>query len=182
MALNLLCENTWATDIAKLFTESYFIICLVCLAIGLVFFTIELFIPGFGVFGIMGIVFSTFSIVFLLIKNGTWRQFLFMIGISVLIIATMILIAIRSARFGKLSKSPLVQNETALPEDFSENENNYSFLVGKIGITQTICKPIGKAVFDNVTYSVITDGEYIEKNNEVIVSDVDGASITIKKV
>ena len=172
----------WGEDIVNLFTNSYYIICLVCLAIGLVLCAIECFLPGFGVFGIIGIIFSLFSVIFLLVMNGTWRQFLFMFGISIVVITLVVVIAVRSARFGALSKSSLVQNDTALPEDYSSNEKNYSFLLGKVGKTTTICKPIGKVIVEGITYSVITDGEYIEKDKDIYVAEVDGASITIKEV
>ena len=173
--------SDWASDIASLFTNSYYIICLVCLAIGLILCAIECFVPGFGVLGITGIVFCTFSIVLLLIMEGTWRQFLFMLGIGVIVLLTVVLIAVRSARFGAISKSPLIQKATALPEDYSSNQKNYLYLIGKVGKTETICKPVGKAIFDDVTYSVITNGEYIEKGIDVVVAEVDGSSIIIKE-
>ena len=154
---------------------------LVCLAVGLILCAIECFIPGFGVFGISGIVFCTFSIVFLLVMDGTWRQFLFMFGIGILVLTLVILIAVRSARFGALSKSALVQQQTALPEDYSSDEKNYQYLLGRSGITETVCKPIGKALIDGISYSVITSGEYIAKNKAVYVSEVEGSSITVKE-
>ena len=181
MLYNLLIAENWATDIANLFTNSYYIICLVCLAIGLILCAIECFIPGFGVFGITGIIFCTFSVVFLLIMDGTWRQFLFMFGIGIIILTLIILIAVRSARFGALSKSPLVQKRTALPEDYSSDEKNYQYLVGKVGLTETVCKPIGKAIIDGIAYSVITNGEYIDKNKKIYVAEVDGNSIVVKE-
>ena len=181
MLYSLLNSGSWASDIANLFTNSYYIICIVCLAIGLVLCALECFIPGFGVIGITGLIFCTFSVVFLLIMNGTWRQFLFMIGIGLLVLTLMILIAVRSARFGALSKSPLVQKNTALPEDYSSDEKNYQYLVGKVGLTETVCKPIGKAVIDGISYSVITNGEYLDKNKKVYVAEVAGSSIIIKE-
>lgn len=181
MLFNMLNDGSWATDIANLFTNSYYIICLVCLAIGLILCAVECFIPGFGVVGITGLVFCTFSIVFLLIMDGTWRQFLFMFGIGLLVLTLVILIAVRSARFGALSKSPLVQKQTALPEDYSADEKNYQYLVGKIGLTETVCKPIGKANIDGITYSVITNGEYVDKNKNIYVAEVDGSTIVVKE-
>jgi membrane-bound serine protease (ClpP class) len=181
MAINMLLSNSWAGEIAKLFTTPNYIICLVCLAIGITLCAIECFIPGFGVCGITGILFCVFSIVYLLFSDGTLPQFLFMLGISIIIIAIVLLIAVRSARFGLLSKSPLVQKDTALPQDFSENEKNYQFLVGKVGKTETTCKPIGKAVIDGISYSVITNGEYLPKDTNIVVAEVDGTSIIIKQ-
>ena len=181
MAFSMLNAGNWADDIVGLFTNHYNIICIVCLIIGLVLLAIECFIPGFGVFGILGIIVSTLSLAFLIILGGTWRQFLFVIGMVIVIATIVVLIAIRSARFGALSKSPLVQTETALPEDFSSNEKNYSYLIGKIGVTETVCKPIGKVNIEGQTYSVITNGEYINKNVEIYVSEVDGTSIIVKE-
>ena len=109
-----------------------------------------------------------------------WLQFLYLVSLSVAVLAIVIVIAIRSARFGALSKSPLVQNDVALPTDFASNEKNYAFLVGKTGKTKTILKPIGKAEFDGQTYQVTTEGEYIDKGKEIYVSEVDGSTITVK--
>ena len=181
MTLNMLNASNWAKDIAGLFTNHYNIICMVGLAIGMVLLAIECFVPGFGVFGILGIIFATLSIAFMVILGGTWRQFLFVIGIVIIIATIVVLMAIRSARFGAISKSPLVQTETALPEDFSSNEKNYSYLIGKIGVTETVCKPIGKVNIEGQTYSAITNGEYINKNKEIYVSEVDGTSIIVKE-
>lgn len=177
----MLNTGSWATDIANLFTNSYYIICLICLGIGIILCAIECFVPGFGVLGITGIIFCTFSVVFLLIMNGTWRQFLFMFGLAILVLTLIIVIAIRSAKFGVLSKSPLVQQQTALPEDYDSNEKNYQYLIGKVGVTETICKPIGKANIDGITYTVITNGAYINKDKTIYVAEVEGSSIIVKE-
>ena len=181
MLYSMLNASDWAADIVNLFTNSYYIICLVCLAIGIALCAIECFVPGFGVLGITGIIFCTFSVVFLLIMNGTWRQFLFMLGLGILILTLIIIIAIRSAKFGMLSKSPLVQQQTALPEDYDSNEKNYQYLIGKVGVAETICKPIGKANIDGISYTVMTNGEYIDKNKSIYVAEVEGSSIYVKE-
>ena len=173
--------SSWGSDFVELFTNSYNIICMVCLAIGLILCVIECFIPGFGIFGISGIVFCTFSIVFLLVMGGTWRQFLYVFGLIIIVAVIVVLILIRSARFGAISKSALVQQNTALPTDFSKDEKKFHDLIGKVGVTETICKPVGKIMIEGQTYSAITDGEYIEKNKEVYVSEVDGTTIFVKE-
>lgn len=174
--------SSWGDAFVKMFTNSANIVAVVCLLIGLVLCCIECFIPGFGVFGITGTIFCVFSLVFTLIIGGehAWLQFLYLVSLSVAVLAIVIFIAIRSARFGALSKSPLVQNDVALPTDFASNEKNYAFLVGKTGKTKTILKPIGKAEFDGQTYQVTTEGEYIDKGKEIYVSEVDGSTITVK--
>ena len=173
--------GVWADDFVALFTNNYNLICMICLLIGLVLCGIECFVPGFGVFGISGIVFCTFSIVFMLVMGGTWRQFLYVFGIIIIVATILILVMVRSARFGALSRSSLVQKKTALPSDYSSNENNYSYLVGKVGTTETVCRPVGKVIIEGQTYSAITEGEYIEKGKEIYISEVDGTTIFIKE-
>lgn len=180
MCFSMLNAGGWAEDIVNLFTKDAYIVSLVCLAIGLVLCCIECFVPGFGVLGITGIAFCAFSVVFLLVMNGTWRQFLFMLGISIIVLAVVILIAVRSARFGAISRSPLVQKDTALPTDYDKKNNE--FLIGKSGTVETICKPAGKAKIDGKVYSVLTDGEYVEKGANIVVQSVDGPSILVKQI
>ncbi|MBO7508131.1 MAG: hypothetical protein J6T39_00610 [Clostridia bacterium] len=177
---DLICSSTWKTELAELFTKTEGIICMVCLGIGLILLAIEMFVPGFGVFGISGIVFSTFSFIYMLIADGSWQKFLYMIGIATIILTIVILVAVRSARFGLISRSPLIQKGTALPEDYADNDKNYSYLVGKNGKLHTSCKPTGKAEIDGQLYTVVTTGDFLERGTNVYVSNVDGNSIIVK--
>ena len=154
---------------------------MICLGVGLILLAIEMFVPGFGVFGIAGIVFSAFSFIYMLIVDGSWQKFLYMIGIATIILTIVILVAVRSARFGLISRSPLIQKGTALPEDYGDNDKNYSYLVGKTGKLHTSCKPTGKAEIDGQLYTVITNGDFIERSTEIYVSNVDGNSIIVKE-
>ena len=176
-----LCSSNWGTEFVELFTKTEGVICMICLAVGLILLTIEMFIPGFGAFGITGIVFIAFSLVYMVIADGSWQKVLYMIGISIIVMTIVVLIAVRSARFGLLSRSPLIQKGTALPEDYGDNDKNYSYLVGKNGTLHTSCKPVGKVDIDGQLYAVVTDGDFIEKGAEVYVSNVDGASIFVKE-
>lgn len=153
----------------------------VCLAVGLVLCTIEIFVPGFGIFGITGTILLVFSLVFRIIIGGSLLQFIYMLLIIISVLAIIILISLRSARFGLLSRSPIIQSGTALPKDFSDDKKNYAYLLGKGGVTKTICKPIGKIEIDSVEYQAITNGDYLERGTDVKVVEVDGSTIVIRK-
>jgi len=45
----------------------------------------------------------------------------------------------------------------------------------------TSCKPTGKAEIDGQLYTVITNGDFIERSTEIYVSNVDGNSIIVKE-
>jgi len=176
-----LLDSVWKTEFVELFTKTEGIICMVCLGIGLILLAIEMFVPGFGVFGITGIIFTAFSFIYMLIVDASWQKLLYLMGIAAIILTIVILVAVRSARFGVISRSPLIQKGTALPEDYGDNDKNYSYLVGKNGKLHTSCKPTGKAEIDGQLYTVTTNGDFIERETEIYVSNVDGDTIIVKE-
>lgn len=169
-------------SISTLFYGTYGLITAVCLLVGLVLLAIEVFIPGFGICGITGIVMLVFSVVFRVITSGDFLHFVYLLLIIIITISLVVLITIRSARYGLISKSPIVETETAIPVDYGSNEKNYGYLINKVGITKTICKPVGKMQLDNIEYQVITNGDYVEAGEKVKVIEVDGATIIVKKI
>lgn len=157
-------------------------ISMLCLAIGVIFLVVEFFIPGFGVFGIVGIIVSAFAIVFKMVMGGTLIQFGIMLSFVVLVILLFSLIFIRSAKYGLISKSPFVEKKTSVSVDYAENKKNFGFLLNKQGVVASVCKPAGKVEIDGNTYSCISNGEYLHKNTLVKVIEVDGSTIVVKKI
>lgn len=168
-------------SLTTLFQGTYGMITGICLAVGLVLLAIEIFIPGFGVCGITGITLLTFSVIFRVITSQDFVHFVYLLLIIVVGIGLTMLIAIRSARFGLISKTPIVEKSTAIPSDYASNNKNFGYLLNKVGKTKTICKPSGKMEFDNIEYSVISNGDYIEAETPVRVIEVDGSTIIVKK-
>ncbi len=170
------------SDLVLVFADVHNIVAGVCLLIGIILCGIECFIPGFGFFGITGTSLLVFSLVYRLIVGGSFVQFVYMLCIIVVVLSLLVIIAIRSARFGLLSKSGLVQNNSALPIDYASDEKNFAFLLGKEGLTLTNCKPIGKIEVDKLEYEALTNGEFIVKGTKIKVVEVDGRTIVVKKI
>lgn len=168
-------------SLTTLFQGTYGMVTGICLAVGLVLLAIEIFIPGFGVCGITGVTLLVFSVLFRVITSQDYIHFFYLLLIIAVTVGLTMLIAIRSARFGLLSKTPIIESSTAIPSDYASNLKNYGFLLNKVGITKTICKPSGKMELDNVEYQVISNGDYIEAETKVRVIEVDGNTIIVKK-
>lgn len=154
----------------------------ICLAVGLIFCTIECFIPGFGFFGFSGTGLIVFGIVYRMVNGGDMWHLLYMFLIVILVMVIVILIAIRSARFGLLSKSPFIEKSTALPTDYSDDEKNYAFLLNKEGVAKTTCKPVGTAEIDGNIFQVVSLGKYIDEEKKVKVVSVEGETITVQEI
>lgn len=176
----MLLLNIW-TEFSKLFTDmSWIVILLLCL--GVVLCIIEAIVPGFGVFGILGMLCEVAGVVCHAIFSGSVAQVFFLILIILLITCLLFLIFIKSAKSGLLAKTAIVDNTTSIPKDYkSKTDEQLQQLIGKEGLTLTDCRPLGKIRIGQETYeaqanSIIAKGELIK-----VISIVD-AKIIIDKI
>lgn len=149
---------------------------ILCLITGVALLVVEVFVPGFGLPGISGIVLLVIGIVL------TWNTYGPVAGLAVTLIALAlagisISISVKSAATGKLSKSALILNEVTQPAEHEEGDA----LLGKEGVTDTVLNPVGIAVFDGVRLNVVSEGSYLEKGVKVKVQQVEGNKIIVRK-
>src|SRR5699024_6107298 len=99
-------------EFTKIFTEMNWIV-IVLLVVGIVFCIIEGIVPGFGIFGILGILCEIAGIVLhAVISSSPWQVF-FLILIMVVATVLLFLIFVFSAKHGILGSTPLVENKPA---------------------------------------------------------------------
>lgn len=151
--------------------------------LGLLFSCIEIFTPGFGLFGIGGIGCFLAGIILRIISGGTALEIILtIIGIAAVVIVLFAITA-KSAQSGRLSKTPLILTQNAVSSGKTQGTADYSFLVGKEGMTTTFLRPIGKAEIDGTNYDVIAaDGEVIEGGEKIAVISAEGQKVIVKKV
>ncbi|MEG0511865.1 MAG: hypothetical protein RR653_03990 [Clostridia bacterium] len=122
---------------------------LLCFVLGIVLLIIEVFMPGFGLPGISGVLLEIAAIV----MTYLWHGGLAALGVTLIILAVIALVislALRSVNKGKLSKSPIILNASeSAAEGFSATKDMEVFL-GKEGVTTTVLRPSGMAEFDGV--------------------------------
>lgn len=165
-----------------LFTEMGWVSA-VLLSLGIILSMVELFTPGLGVPGICGVVCVVGGIIARMIEGGSFTQLFMLIIIFIFVFILLFLLMVRSAKYGWLSKSPIVENNTAVAKDYDSEENNPNMaLVGKIAKTASVLKPVGKIVINNITYDAMAESGYIEKDVEVEVIQVDGLKIVVKQI
>ncbi|MBR6428369.1 MAG: hypothetical protein IKS43_01765 [Clostridia bacterium] len=152
---------------------------LVLIVIGMILITVEMIIPGFGAAGISG---GIALIAGLIIgSEGSLPGAMFSLLIVVVLLAIIAILIFKSAIRGKLSKSPVVLN-TAIDAASTElTQKEAAELVGKTGRTLTSLRPSGIAMIDGRRMDVVSDAEFIDKDTEVVVIEVDGVKITVKR-
>lgn len=177
----MLLANFWA-ELGNLFTQMHWLVILL-LCLGIILCIIEAVIPGFGFFGIAGILCEIGGVVFHAVISGSAVQVFFLILIIVLITLIIFLIFVHSAKRGLLAKSAIVENKSSLPNDYREKaEEELEHLVGKEGLTLTECKPVGKIRIGQDTYEAQSIGPVIKKGEVIKVTSIEDARIMIDRI
>lgn len=152
---------------------------LICLAAGVLLLLIELFTPGFGVAGGLGLLLLAAVVVMQLLFGSPAVAAYIAAAVLVLIVAALLLF-IRSFQRGKLSRSFAVLDEqidagsTSL-SDASEQQN-----VSRRGVSVTPLRPAGIAEFDGERRDVMTAGEFLPAGVPVVITEVRGLHVLVR--
>jgi membrane-bound ClpP family serine protease len=146
--------------------------------IGLILLIIEMFTPGFGVSGVIGLLMLVAGI---LITASSILEALIMFIILMVILAVVLAVMLRSAAKGRLSKA-LILNDSLNKEAGYIGTEDLEHFIGKEGITTTILRPSGTAVFDGVKLDIVSEGEFIPKGSRVKIVNVSGRRIVVKSI
>jgi len=164
--------------------------------VGVVFVILEVFvIPGFGVFGIGGLVMIVVGIVlasqtFIIPSNS--EELARLPGSLAMVLAASggFLAGIFFIRkylttmpmFRRIMLNPPGSDESVSPEQREQRESmvNWSHLVGKSGTTTTPLVPAGKAQIGNDLMDVITDGRMVDRNQAIRVVEVVGNRVIVE--
>ncbi|MBO5774113.1 MAG: hypothetical protein J6R44_04690 [Clostridia bacterium] len=150
------------------------------LVLGYVFILIELFQPGFGVFGTVGAAIIALGIV-LRVSEGDGNIFaqifiiVFMVSVATLI--AFIALAL-TAKKGWVMRSPLAESAT---QEVSTQEIDVNSFKGKYGVALTDLTPIGTANLEGEVVEVASEGFYIDKGENVFVTRIEDGKIKVDR-
>lgn len=150
---------------------AYLPILVFLLGVGLLI--LEVFIPGFGISGIIGILFIIASF-FLILGGGVaaikWVAF------SLLLTAVGIYALSKYLPKSSFYNALVLKNNSTVAKQTTHRKDE---LLGKNGVTVTMMRPAGKVKIENVTYDALTEGEFLQANEPMVVSKVVGEKIYV---
>jgi membrane-bound serine protease (ClpP class) len=158
--------------------------------LGIVLIAFEIFvIPGFGVAGVSGIVLCIGSLVLIMLNNDVFDfEFVEMNDILISLAAAVggmlgagVLLFVVGANLEKIpyySKVALVDRQNR-SEGYVATTYDIE-LKGKTGIAHTVLRPSGKVIIDGQLYDAYTRGEFIEKDQNIVVISDEGSSLKVK--
>ena len=145
-----------------------------CLLLGAGLMILEIFLPGFGLPGISGIVFIAAGVVLAAVQHGL----LLAVVVLLVVIALLALVlswVMRSAAKGECHSEIFLSEKDEL-----SSRQDMQVLVGKQGRTTSVLRPAGIGDFDGVRLNVVTEGGFIERDTPIEIVSVDGARIVVR--
>ena len=167
-------------EFAQIFTEMHWIPALL-LVVGLVMMFIEIFVSGFGFFGITGIISLIAGVIVRICFGLNLSQSLTLILLVIGFLALSIMLMIWGAQYGILGKTGLFERRTTLPTDYNKVDRSIRRLVGKNGKTISKLDLGGKAKIRGKIYDVVSIASYIDANSRIKVVEVKDGTIMVRK-
>ena len=166
------------SSFARLFTEMQ-VLPIILFVLGIIFCAVEMFIPGFGFFGISGVILIVAGIVVRFIQDGDLLMLLYMILIAFLLLFLMFFVLSRAIRKGRLRKTAIFSVDSSVAEDKTEGTRDFAFLVGQTGVTETMLRPVGKATFGGEVIDVVAREGFIDKGEKVTCISTEGQRVVV---
>jgi membrane-bound serine protease (ClpP class) len=152
---------------------------LVLFLAGMALLFCEMFIPG-GVLGIVGLI-SIGGSVFVAFKNYPDAAPAVLAG-ELIALAIGVVVGLRIFPHTPIAKRLTLAREFDAEEGFTSASSDLEEYVGKEGVAVTMLRPAGMALIEGKRINVVTDGEFIEKNAQVRVSEVEGGRVVVEQV
>lgn len=145
---------------------------------GIVLIILELFLPG-GIVGVIGLICVVVSL-FLAAGSFTEMAISILIATAVSIIAVILLTKVLGKRM-KFFKKFILTDSTNKESGYVSNETRED-LVGQIAVTATALRPSGTIVLEDERIDVVSEGAFIDKDEQVKIVKAEGSRIVVRKV
>ena len=147
-----------------------------CLLLGAGLVILEVFLPGFGLPGISGLVLISAGVILAAVHHG-------MLTAVVTLLIVIALLALVVSWVMRTASKGAYHSELFLSEkDTLDSKEDMQVLVGRKGRTSSVLRPAGIGDFDGVRLNVVTEGGFLEKDMPIEIVGVDGARIVVRMV
>lgn len=162
--------------------------------VGLILLALEIFvIPGFGVAGVLGILFIVVGLTLSLIKSvpsnfpvNLPEGNAFVAALGIVLVSMVLSIGLSFWLFGRFIKSSMfskvsVQSVISKEQGFVGVDMTSKALVGKEGTAFTVLRPSGKVEIENNIYDATAESGFIEQGEKIVVVKFETAQLFVRK-
>lgn len=160
--------------------------------VGVILIILEIFvIPGFGLPGILGIIFIVCGLAFSMVAND-WLNFRvtapgmlmqsFLVVIFAMLIAIVLLVVFgKSMLQTRAFKRLVLQDEQRSVEGYTSSRQ-YVDLVGREAIARTVLRPSGKIEIDGKRYDAVALDGFVDLGERVYVEKHENYNLFVRKI
>jgi membrane-bound serine protease (ClpP class) len=145
---------------------------------GLILMVVELFVPGWGIFGILGLI-SLGSAVVLAAYDPAFGIVSLLVALAITLVGVWIAVKVFGMK-GVWAK--MILKESQKNESGYTSSRDWKDLVGKKGMTLTPLRPAGWVEVDGEKYDVVSEGGMIPAKTAVKVIHVEGSRIVVRRI
>ena len=160
--------------------------------VGVILLAIEIFvIPGFGVPGILGIIFVVAGLTLSMTDNmgfnfegvmltGLIKSFFIVVISGFLAIVLSFYFGrklLTSTTFGHLALDSIQESK----EGFTSSDSQYKNMIGKTGVAHTVLRPAGKVRVESDIYDATAEAGFIDKDTAIKVTGYQTGQLIVKK-
>lgn len=144
---------------------------------GITLLALEIFIPSFGVIGIVGIILTIYSV---MDSFADSQMGILILIVSALAIVLTVTIYVKLGFDRNLFDRFILKSTNSSARGYNSKTDN-SFLLGKNGFTKSILRPTGRIEIDGKSYDAKSDSDFIGKDKEVEVVAIKDGHIIVKE-
>jgi membrane-bound serine protease (ClpP class) len=151
---------------------------IILFVIGILLLVAELFLPG-GLIGILGFA-AILGSFFLASENVIHMGISILIAIIISIVASIFMIKVLGRKMS-IFKKIILNDSTNSEQGYVSNVNRVD-LLDKQGVTLTQLRPAGKIKIEDEIIDAVSEGAFIQKDQEVKVIKVEGSRIVVRGI
>jgi len=178
IALALFFGSSYILDLASVIEIVIFII-------GVILLLLEIFVfPGFGILGVLGILFMIAGLLFGLVPDFGMTDYSILSVAITQLAAVFVVSAIFIFILPKFLPKSAIWNRLILQDNIASKSGyaarqSFEHLVGTEGIAITDLRPAGAALINEKRVDVVTEGNYISRDSEIVVKFVEGSKVVV---
>lgn len=146
------------------------------MVLGVILLIVEVFVPGFGIFGIGGLVSIAASIFMAVPDTDLALSYLMWMGVTFLGLLFVLLPAFAKRGLGKW----LTLEQSLAGTEGTDRTETLRDLIGQEGVALTPLRPAGMAVFGERRVDVVTEGSFLAAQSAVKVLRVEGTRVVVR--
>jgi len=143
---------------------------------GMIVIIAEIFIPSLGLLTLMALALFGYSLYLVFTTISVTAGYVFT-GLDLLLVPFVIYMGIQLLGRSSLS----LKRELSAKDGVASQSENFKAYVNMQGRAATKLRPAGMAMIGRERLDVVTDGEYIDKGELIVVTRVTGNQIIVEK-